>query len=230
MFLRFHTAHLIAIGTIVVAASGMTWIVRRHPEMSKGVRVALAAAVACAVVAYWVLSFRAGELTRWDFIPLQLCDFALFLAIFALLTRWRPAVELLYFWAGSGTLLAILMPDVAGGFLRWRTVTFFVLHGAVVVSAAVLVFGLGDRPAPGAVLRAVIATNAYACVVATVDVATGMNFLYLRAKPVEPSLLDWFGPWPFYIVGAELVMFGMFLLLRELSRLLPLCSGQHTSQ
>jgi uncharacterized membrane protein YwaF len=83
----------------------------------------------------------------------------------------------------------------------------------VVVAAAALTFGLGHVPRPGAVGRVFLLTNAYAAVVGIVDWATGMNYLYLRAKPVEPTLLDLFGPWPVYIVAADVLALGLFLVL-----------------
>ena len=71
-----------------------------------------------------------------------------------------------YFWAGGGTALAMLAPDVEVGFPDPAFLSFFALHGLVVASAAVLVFGFGCRPRPGAPRRAFLLTNAYAAVVA----------------------------------------------------------------
>jgi hypothetical integral membrane protein (TIGR02206 family) len=92
-------------------------------------------------------------------------------------------------------------------------VVYFGLHVTVVVAAAVVVFGLGRRPRPGAAERAFFLTNAYAAVVGVVDGLWEKNFLYLREKPWAPTLLDWLGPWPLYIVAVEVLALVLFLLL-----------------
>ena len=49
--------------------------------------------------------------------------------------------------------------------------------------------------------------------VGVVDGLWGMNFLYLREKPWAPTLLDWLGPWPVYILAVEALALVLFLLL-----------------
>lgn len=171
--------------------------------------MALLGGAAVYVAAEW----RAGRLSPWDFLPLHLCDFAIFVAAFALVTRRRGAAEVVWFWAMSGTVLAMVTPDVDGGFPDARWLAYYGMHGAVVASAVVLALGLGLRPRPGAPWRAFGWTLAYAAVVGAVDLATGANFLYLRERPPNPTLLDLFGPWPVYIGVAGLVALGLFALL-----------------
>ncbi len=176
-------------------------------------RCGLAAFLLAGAIGYVVAEWRLGILSAWDFLPLHLCDFAIFVAAFALVTRRHGAVELLWFWALTGTLLAVLTPAVSGSFPDWRWLLYFAMHGGVIAAAVVLVAGCGIRPRPGAAWRAFGWTVAYASVVAVVDLVTGANFLWLRAKPAQPTLLDWLGPWPVYLLAAGAIGLAGFHLL-----------------
>lgn len=148
-----------------------------------------------------------------EILPLHLCDMAVLIAVWALLTRARLACEMLYFWALSGTLIAMVTPDVDHGFPDTRCVSFFALHGCVAVAAVVMVFGVGVRPRPRANWRAFWMTNAYAVMAGVIDVVADKNYLYLRAKPSQTSILDGMGPWPWYILAADVLAFVLFWLL-----------------
>jgi len=99
------------------------------------------------------------------------------------------------------------------GFPDTRCLSFFALHGGVAISAALVAFGLGVRPRPGAHIRAFWITNAYAAVAALINAAAGTSYLYLRAKPSQPSILDVMGPWPWYILAADVLAFLIFWAL-----------------
>jgi hypothetical integral membrane protein (TIGR02206 family) len=107
----------------------------------------------------------------------------------------------------------MVTPEVLYAFPDWRFVVFFLMHGLTVIAAAVLTFGFGCRPRPGAAWRAFGLTIAYAALVAVLNRLFDANFLYLRAKPVTPTLLDRFGPWPWYLVVAGAVGLALFHLL-----------------
>lgn len=220
-FVLFGAAHMAALLATALAALALCLAVRRRPDgaLAWALRVGLALLLLTGAAGYLLRTALDGTLTPWDLVPLHLCDFAIFLAAYALLTLHAPAGELLYFWAGSGTLLAMLTPDLEVGFPHWRFLAYFGLHGMVVIAAALLVFGLRRRPAPGAPWRALLWTNAYAALVGLVDAASGMNFLYLREKPAAPTLLDRLGPWPVYLLGAEVLALALFFLLDRPLRL-----------
>lgn len=195
-----------------LTAAGLVWLVRRHPRAAPGVRFGLAGLLLTLTVGTVVSERLAG--TPWgELAPFHLCDMAIFVALFALVTRAPLACEVLYFWACAGTLLAIITPDVLVGFPHPDFLSYFALHGAVVVTAILLVWGLGRPPRSGARWRVLLLTNAYAVLVGGVNLVFGTNYLYLCAKPAGRTLLDWFGPWPVYILVAEAVALGLFTLL-----------------
>jgi len=220
-FVLFGPAHLAVLAAVAAAAAGLPWLLRRRRALRGPARACLALVLVGLTGLYLVSVSRLGPLSIWDVMPLHLCDFLILVALFAVATLNETACELLYFWGGTGTLLATITPDLVFGWPDWRFLVYFGLHGAVVVTASCVAFALDRPPRPGAARRVFRLTNAYAAVVAVVDVVWGMNFLYLRGKPSVPTLLDRLGPWPLYLVVVEALALGLFLLLEAPLRLLP---------
>ena len=73
-------------------------------------------------------------------------------------------------------------------------------------------------PRPGAVWRVYAITAVFAAVAALATALTGGNYMFLRHKPAEASLLDVMGPWPVYIVTGALLGLAMFAALQALGR------------
>jgi hypothetical integral membrane protein (TIGR02206 family) len=213
-FVLFGADHLAALGAVALAAALLVAVARRTSgSAARAVRYGLAVALllgTAATLAHW---WRRGLLSPLDLLPFHLCDFLILVAAFALVTLERTSAELLFFWAGSGTLLAMLGPDLQTGFPSWAFVSFFLLHGLVVIAAMVVTFGFGRRPRDGAPWRVFALTNAYALLVGLVNAVLGTNYLFLREKPRARTLLDWFGPWPAYLFVAEAAALALFVLL-----------------
>ena len=138
-------------------------------------------------------------------LPLQLCDVTLWVTIAACLTTAPLAVEFAYFAGLSGAGMALLTPDLWSPWPSYPAIYFFLVHGGVVIACAVLVFGHARRLRSGAPWRAIGLLLVYAVPTGFFNAITGANYMYLRNKPRNPSILDWFGPWPWYL-GAGLVL------------------------
>jgi hypothetical integral membrane protein (TIGR02206 family) len=101
--------------------------------------------------------------------------------------------------------MAVLTPDVGGDVPAWAAAQFFVAHGAVVAAVLFLVWVGALRPRPGSWWRVFLAVNVYAAAVALFDLRYGTNYMYLREKPASGTLLDWLGPWPWYVLAGDAV-------------------------
>jgi uncharacterized membrane protein YwaF len=68
------------------------------------------------------------------------------------------------------------------------------------------------RPWPKSLLHIFLWSQVYLVAAATFNWLFATNYGYLCAKPAHPSLLDYLGPWPFYILGTELLAAVSFLI------------------
>ncbi|HHW66304.1 MAG TPA: TIGR02206 family membrane protein [Epulopiscium sp.] len=151
----------------------------------------------------------------WSFavsLPLNLCEAAVLLCIVLLFTGSKRIYEVLYFWS-IGVLSAIITPDLNGynpsHFMFYH---FFITHGLVVIAVLFMTFVNGYRPQRSSVGRVMLITNMYMFFVAFINIITGGNYLFLRQKPVAFSIMDYLGPWPWYILSLEGVALVGFIL------------------
>jgi hypothetical integral membrane protein (TIGR02206 family) len=205
----------IAVSIGAVAGCALTLTARLHPgDWTLVAGRALGVVLATDVVTSVVRPIADGSFTMRASLPLSLCDVALVVAAFACWMPWRPLlVELTYFWGLAGSLQAVLTPDLREPFPQLPFFIYVAGHVGIVTTAIYLVVGLRCRPRPRSVPRIWLITLAYAAVVGVVDVATGGNYMFLRAKPSSASLLSVLGPWPWYIAGAAALALLLLVVL-----------------
>ena len=212
-FVPFGAAHLAALALTFLLPLCLAAIAR----MNGGARVARAISLAFAaeLIATWALWFwlivTRGWVSPATILPMQLCDWATIAALVALLRPSQRSYELAYFWAFSGTLQALLTPDLFYDFPDLRFVVFFAFHGGAIAAVLYLTFGLRMRPYLASLPRVVAWSLFYFFSALVVNGLFHTNFGYLSAKPLKPSLLDLMGPWPIYVI--ELVGLGASLVL-----------------
>jgi hypothetical integral membrane protein (TIGR02206 family) len=206
-FERFGPAHLGVIALTFSTPLALSAIVRWcHGEIAA--RVISWAFVSLLIgdrVGWLILLARDGELTAQTAAPLNLCDWAAIMAVVTLVYPNQWTYELCYFWALGGTLQALLTPDLSYGFPDLRFIGFFALHGGVIAAMLFMTLGLGMRPVPLSIVRALAWSALYAAFVMAANAMLGTNFGYLRAKPAHPSLLDYLAPWPYYLAQLALL-------------------------
>jgi hypothetical integral membrane protein (TIGR02206 family) len=210
----FSAEHLLALAVILAVVGGVVTAARVRPgAWTVPVCRALAIVLVVNESSWWAWLALQGTYSINYALPFQLCDIACFVAAAALWTRRPLLVELTYFWGLAGTVNGLLTPDLPQHFPDFLAFQYFIAHGAIVGAALLLVIGLGITPRPLAALRVYAVTVVVLVVDAGVDVLTGGNYLYLRHTPGVHSLLDLFGPWPWYVLGASALALVIFVIL-----------------
>lgn len=152
----------------------------------------------------------------WDIVdtlPLQLCSISLFLSFFMLLTRNKFLFEVTYFLGIGGALQAMLTPELSYDFPHYRYFHFFLAHIAIILASLYMVWYEGYKPTIKSVWKAFASLNVIAFLVYLMNIATGGNYMFLAHKPSNPSLIDFLGPYPWYILSLEIVALVMFFIL-----------------
>jgi hypothetical integral membrane protein (TIGR02206 family) len=212
-FHLFGPAHLFILFAVISLAAILALVHRRLPPGSKTVRLTLASALLADSAVFYAYQITQGQLTFPDHLPLELCDASLCLVILALFTLNKLVFDLAYYGALAGATMALLTPNLWEPFPSFGTVQFFLAHGLIVTGALYLVWSGQARPRPWSVARAMLAVNLFAACVGAFDYVYKTDYMYLRAKPQNASLLSVLGPWPWYLVAAEIAALAIFCLL-----------------
>lgn len=211
----FGADHLAALGVIAALAIGISWRVRKEPE-ARWVRAFFLGMAGIQILNQMVWHGRALWMGEWRIekhLPLHLCDAAVVATVLACLRPTAAVFETCYLWGLGGALQALFTPDIEDGFPHYFFWQFFITHGGLVIVPAVLAFGAGRTPEKGALWRVLLRTNILAVMAGIADWLTGANYMFLREPPPTGSLLDSFGPWPWYILTGEAVAILLFRLL-----------------
>ncbi len=208
----FGPVHLAILASVPAFAALLALAHRRFPAAGKHIRVALSVLLFVSYASYYGSFAVHGVPMFPNHLPLELCDFSLWLVIAALLTL-KPAVfDLAFYWALAGASMSLLTPNMSHPSL-FLAIQFFADHGLIVAATLYLVWSGQARPRQGSVVRALVALNILAVAVGSFDAFFMTDYMFLRAKPSTVSLLDLLGPWPWYILSLEAVGLGLFLLL-----------------
>jgi hypothetical integral membrane protein (TIGR02206 family) len=133
-------------------------------------------------------------------LPLQLCDLAWMISAYALWTHRRWASGILYYWGLTLTIQGLITPHLDLDFPSFEFFMFFYGHGAVVIAAIYLTWGVGLHPDWNDYRGTFATTLGWGVSVCTFNSLFGTNYGYLNGKPPMPSALDFLGPYPVYLV------------------------------
>jgi hypothetical integral membrane protein (TIGR02206 family) len=207
-FSAFGPSHWTVLGVFAIVSAALVWIGRRQTEPRARLLGRVLGALTMAIFGVALL-YKLVQPTIAQSVPLQLCDLAELTAGYALWSRRNWAFTLTYYWGLPLSSQALITPDLhAPDFPGHSFLTFFALHLLIVWAAIYLTWGYGMRPGWRSYRFAVITTLAWGAFTMVFNSIAGSDYGFLNRKPVNGSMLDLLGPWPFYVL-AEVVIVGV---------------------
>lgn len=190
------------------------------PVLVKRTNSASIANIVGFLIAISLLSFKIGEpifrLFRgqdWlTLLPLQLCDVGAIAISLFLFHKKMLLFEVGYFWGLGGGIQAVVTPDLQLGFPNIDYFFYFATHGLCFVGVIYAIVVFKYRPLLKSVWRIFFITFLYAVFIFPFNLIFNTNYLFLSQKPEGTSLMDFLGPWPWYIISLIGVGFVFFLL------------------
>ena len=171
----------------------------------------------------WVLlEFIGGSFDVKLHLPLHLCRFANLLLPFVMLRRNEFLFQILFYWGLSGMFQAIITPDIVQDFPHFHYFRFFIGHHLMIVALMYIIIVYKMKPTIEGLKNSFFGLNLFLVISFLANILLDANYFWIMEKPPTGSLLDYMGPWPWYILTAEflaLAHFGLayfiFILLKK---------------
>ncbi|MGB0991039.1 MAG: TIGR02206 family membrane protein [Akkermansiaceae bacterium] len=226
-FIAFGSSHWVALAVTAVAAVGLIFLersdasrrVKRTAEISLGILL-LVSVLADPITNWLRYAYEPGGSTETalgiihkNSYPFYLCDVVAIVLAVALFKRSQRLAEVGYLWGVAGTLQGLITPTLYFDWDALEYYAFFMQHGGVPVAGLMLVFGLRLYPEKGVMVRIFIWSTSYMAIVFALNYLLNTNYGFLNGKPNVPTLFDYMGPHPWYLITLNLIAYTLYGLL-----------------
>lgn len=159
----------------------------------------------------WKIVHHDFELT-YD-LPFHLCSLSYFLCLYMIATKSYRAFEIVYFTGIGGAIQAILTPVINFEFPHIRYIEYFLYHFLLIFLPIFMAVVHQYRPTLRSIWRTFLFLNGSMIIVYFIDRLIGANYMFLLHKPDGETLISFLGPYPWYIVSIEGIIFIVFFVL-----------------
>ncbi len=209
-FILFGTAHLSGLVIAVILAVALPLYAKRrlsgnHQDLLGRL---LGWTVASAYLSWLVLELAAGTFDAAKHLPFHLCRIANLLLPLVMVRKSFRAYEILYFWGLSAMFQSSFTPDIQAGFPHFHFIRFWLAHNLMVVAIVYATVVYGMRPTWQSLWRSFGALIIFFLVTIPVNLLLDANYFWILGKPPTASILDYFGPWPWYLLSTA--VFALF--------------------
>ena len=216
-FILFSNEHLITVGIGFISCILLVFLGFFTEKKATFAKIVAIAVLGVKIAELLFRHHYYGE-TVAELLPLHLCPIVIILSIFMMFFHSEVLFQPVYFWS-IGAFFAIRMPDIRDGMSNFASQSFFITHFFILFSTAYAFVHFRFRPTKVGFLCSFLLLVTLAFIMYFVNNKLGTNFLYVNHPPVTKSLMDFMGPWPYYIfslAGIDIaISFFMYLPFRK---------------
>lgn len=214
-FLDFNTdfslygrQHIIAIFLTIALTIGLPVFAKRKLSGHQQLWIAriMAILISAWVILYSLILAYLGKFNYQTDLPLDICNLMGLLLPFLMWTPNHRIFPFLYFYTMAGTTQAVFTPHLFNGFPNFIFIKYWIVHSGLIIYtifiAVVWDFSIRKKD----LWRSFGVLQVYILMVYFLNRLIGANYVYVVGKPPTASVLDYFGPWPVYILVCEGIM------------------------
>lgn len=163
-------------------------------------------------VAYHLVLVQEKTWSLSESLPLHLCSITLLCSIILLWTGNKRFYDFVFYAGMGGALQAVLTPSILVNFPDFKFIQFFYVHIGIILTAFYILWVKGYKPTFKGLIKTMVILNIIFPFIFVLNILIQGNYMFLREKPINGSLLDFIGPYPWYILSMEVVAFTLFLI------------------
>lgn len=216
-FKLFGKAHLLTILVMVMIGVLCLYAAKRSEKFSRFFKYFLIINLIVMDISYRLWS---GFYETHDYIgmfSIHISSVSVILAIFTLYRFNQKIFDVLFYWGLILVPQAIITPGIYRyGFPHLRFFHILWIHFLVIYTVFYLLLIQNRKLSPFNLKRVLIITHLYGIFIFIINRIFDTNYMFIGKKASVPSLIQYLGPWPYYIVVLDIILIILFIAINKL--------------
>ena len=205
-FIFFGISHVLSIILFLVLSLSIPYLAKKYLDENQQFLLGkvIGFMVLVGYFSWVILEMLAGSFSLKLHLPFHLCRTANILIFIVLFFRSYLAYEIVFFW-GLTVIHAVITPDITQGFPHYHFVRYWLTHQLMIIGIIYATFVYDIRPHKKSIYKSFVALLLFFLITIPVNLLLDANYFWICGKPPVGTVLDYFGPWPWYLVVATLL-------------------------
>ena len=205
-FVFLGTSHVFSIILFLVLALSIPYLAKKYLDENQQLLLGkiIGVMVLIGYLSWVILEILAGSFSLKLHLPFHLCRTANVLIFVVLFFRSFLAYEIVFFW-GLTVIHAVITPDITQGFPHYHFVRYWLTHQMMIIGIIYATFVYDIRPHKTSIYKSFVALLLFFLITIPINLLLDANYFWICGKPPVGTVLDYFGPWPWYIIVATLL-------------------------